>query len=114
MPVPMLETPGEADGPEEESTRGTLPLGDSPSEPEYVPSLNEPAEADEPKEESLRGILPLEDFPLCRLAWRLRTDDAHRDGGGGTAAQPDASQPPHTTQPFGATSMRSALASTDT
>ena len=73
----MLETPGEADGPEEGSTRGTLPLSDSPSEPEYVLSLNEPAEADEPKGESLRSTLPLEDFPLCRLAWRFRTDDTH-------------------------------------
>ena len=67
----------EADGPEEESTRGTLPLGDSPSEPEYVPSLNEPSEADGLKEESLRGTLPLEDFPLCRFAGRLRLDDTH-------------------------------------
>ena len=73
----MLETPGEANGPEEVSTRGTLPLGDSPSEPEYVPSLNGPAETDKPKEESLRGRLPLEDFPLCPLARRLRTDDTH-------------------------------------
>ena len=73
----MLAIPGEANGSEEESTRGRLPLDDSPSEPEYVPSLNEPTEADEPKGESLRGTLPLEDFPLCRLAWRLRTDDAH-------------------------------------
>ena len=64
----MLAIPGEANGSEEESTRGRLPLGDSPSEPEYVLSLNEPAEADEPKGESLRSTLPLEDFPLCLLA----------------------------------------------
>ena len=112
--MPTLEIPGEAVGSEEGSTRGLLPLGDSPSEPEYVPSLNEPSEADGLKEESLRGTLPLEDFPLCRFAGRLRLDDTHSDGGDGAAAQPDAQQPPHTTQPFGATSMRSAFASTDT
>ena len=73
----MLAIPGEANGSEEESTRGRLLLGDSPSEPEYVPSLNGPSETDKPKEESLRGRLPLEDFPLCPLARRLRTDDTH-------------------------------------
>ena len=73
----MSDTPGEADGSEEESTRVGPTLGDSPSEPEYVPSLDDPSEAVEPKGKSFRVELPLEDFPLCRLAWRLRTDDAH-------------------------------------
>ena len=73
----MSDTPGEADGSEEESTRVGPTLGDSPSEPEHVPSLDDPSEAVEPKGESFRVELPLEDFPLCPLAWRLRKDDTH-------------------------------------
>ena len=73
----MSDTPGEADGSEEESTRVGLTLGDSPSELEHVPSLNGPSEAVEPKGESFRVELPLEYFPLCPLAWRLRKDDTH-------------------------------------
>ena len=68
----MSDTPGEADGSEEESTRVGLTLGDSPSELEYVPSLNDPVE---PKGESFRVELPLEDFPLRPLARRLRNGD---------------------------------------
>ena len=73
----MSDTPGEADGSEEESTRVGLTLGDSPSELEYVPSLNDPLEAVEPKGESFRVELPLEDFPLRFLARRLRNGDTH-------------------------------------
>ena len=73
----MSDTPGEADGSEEESTRVGLTLGDSPSELEYVPSLNDPSEAVEPKGESFRVELPPEDFPLRPLARRLRNGDTH-------------------------------------
>ena len=73
----MSDTPGEADGSEEESTRVGLTLGDSPSELEYVPSLNDPSETVEPKGESFRVELPLEDFPLRFLARRLRMGDTH-------------------------------------
>ena len=73
----MSDTPGEADGSEEESTRVGLTLGDSPSELEYVPSLNDPSETVEPKGESFRVELPLEDFPLRFLARRLRKGDTH-------------------------------------
>ena len=112
--VPWLKEPAEADGSDEVPTRGPQPLGGSPSDPEYVSSLNGPSEAEEPKGEPLRGPLPLEGFPLRRLAWPFCFFDAHFKGTCGVAAQPDAEQPPHTTHPFGTTSMRSAHASTDT
>ena len=112
--VPHFNEPAEADGSDEGPTRGLQPPGGSSSDPECIPSLNGPSEAEEHKGEPLRGLQPPEGFALRRLAWPFCFFDTHFEGVGGMAAQPDAAEPPHTTQPFGSTSMRSAHASTDT